>query len=87
MMSQEQKEEEIYQIPNSSSPTPVDENSLPRPPAKIPAHTITKEEWIPQDAEGGPTVEEMIQRLEDEAPHEVAAIKSLKDLMILFGEF
>ena len=85
-MSQEQKEEEISQIPNSS-PTLVDEKSFPKPPAKTPSHTIRNEEWIPPSAEGGPTIAEMFQRLEDEAPQEVNAIRSLKDLMILFGEY
>ena len=65
----------------------VDEKSFPRPPAKIPAHTIERDEWIPPSAEGGPTITEMFQRLEDEAPHEIAAITSLKDLMALFGEY
>ena len=87
MMSQEQKEKEIYQIPNSYPPTPVDEKSFPKPPAKTPSHTIRNEEWIAPSAEGGPTTAEMFQRLEAEAPHEIAAIRRLKDLMILFGEY
>jgi hypothetical protein len=76
-------------VPNEqkTEEAPVDENSFPRPPAKIPPYPNKQEEWIPPSAEGDPTIAEMFERLEADAPHEIAAIKSLKDLMILFGEF